>query len=197
MKKILLASLMMFSNLTLKTEQIRQNDKINNKIVLFSIFEPKIKHKKYTENKVKLNTKKDVLSYIKTLEDFVEMPTNGYIGHGHKIKKSDNFKRICKKTADSLLNSDFNYALSILNRDLEKHKKRLRNNQKNSIGLFIFNLGEGNYYNSSLRKYVMNNKHYNKDSIFNYFTLFSYFNGRENTVIYNRRAIEAALFNTK
>lgn len=184
--------MLMFSSLTSGTQQITNN--ISPKQEQEKELKPKVKQIKQIKHIKQKKANNDVFNYIKTLETFVDTPTDGYIGWGHKIKKRESFTKIDSIKGDSLLLKDFNYAIEIISKDLRKLKKQLNPNQLNAISLFIFNLGQGNYYESTLRKYVLNNHSYHSDSINKYFTLYSNLNGEFNSVIFNRRTYEASLF---
>lgn len=72
------------------------------------------------------------------------------IGYGHMILPHENYEFISKHEADSLLISDFNKRLNLLDKELAYHKKL-------SLACFIYNVGFSTYQKSTLRQLVEKN----------------------------------------
>jgi len=77
------------------------------------------------------------------------------IGYGHIILKGEKLSNLTKNQADSLLRVDFNKAIKLLEDD---KRVNLKGGQKLAIAHFIFTKGIGSYYESTLRKKIINNQ---------------------------------------
>lgn len=69
------------------------------------------------------------------------------IGYGHKIRPGENFTTITEKQAEALLIKDIKYAEGAVKRLVEVP---LSPNQYAALVSFVYNLGEGNFANSTL-----------------------------------------------
>jgi lysozyme len=105
----------------------------------------------------KIRLKNIVIEKIKIEEGFSAKPYKcmaGYktIGYGHLIKDSEKpkLKSVSLEQADSILLSDFNYALSFISK---KHPNIMYNEQL-ALAHFVFNFGEVKYNKSELPKLV-------------------------------------------
>lgn len=101
----------------------------------------------------------EVIKLIKEREGFVE--TLYYcpggvltIGYGHAVKPRESFiYSITEESADSLLRVDFNEAIEFV-----KSTTDLEHYQLLAIAKFVYNVGSGNFYKSTLRKKILNNE---------------------------------------
>ncbi len=75
------------------------------------------------------------------------------IGYGHLIKKTESFTILSKKQADSLLRSDFNKAIKLVEQYTD-----LKGAKKIAIAHFVFTRGIGTFLKSPLNELVKNNK---------------------------------------
>lgn len=77
------------------------------------------------------------------------------VGYGHVIKEEDDFNYpLDKSSADSLLRADFNKRIEWIEEDLGLNKIK-EPHKVLALAHFIFNVGQGNFKNSSLYKDLM------------------------------------------
>ncbi len=99
------------------------------------------------------------IEYIKQHEGFAGgkpyICPGGYntIGYGHLIKETESFTTLSKQQADSLLRSDFNKAIKLVEQYTD-----LRGAKKLAIAHFVFTRGIGTFLKSPLNELVKNNK---------------------------------------
>jgi len=106
------------------------------------------------------NYYKEIIDNIKILEGFSSSwyscsagkKTIGYGTTKGKYKEVDNLIFIDSATAENYLRLEFNKCLSIAAAD------GLSKNKALAIASFIYNVGEGNYKRSTLRKLILKNK---------------------------------------
>ncbi len=99
------------------------------------------------------------VEYIKQHEGFAGgkpyICPGGYktIGYGHLIKKTESFTFLSKQQADSLLRSDFNKAIKLVEQYTD-----LRGAKKLAIAHFVFTRGIGTFLKSPLNELVKNDE---------------------------------------
>jgi len=100
------------------------------------------------------------LEHIKKYEKFSEcsyIDNDGSvaIGYGHHLLIGESFSEpITKYQADSILISDFNKRIGVINRE----NPNISYNKTLCLSLFIYNIGETKYRSSTLNKLVKQNK---------------------------------------
>lgn len=73
------------------------------------------------------------------------------IGYGHAVKPSETFiLPITEESADSLLRIDFNEAIEFV-----RSTTNLEHYQLLAIAKFVYNVGSGNFYKSTLRQKIL------------------------------------------
>lgn len=100
-----------------------------------------------------------VVESIKEREGFVSIPYYCpgnvlTIGYGHAIKKGEIFNfPISEQEGDSLLRIDFNEAINFV-----RKTTNLEHIQLLAIAKFVYNVGSGNFYKSTLRSKILANE---------------------------------------
>lgn len=166
------------------------NRKIISAAVLWGVFAFLLTD--YGKELVKNLTSKAV-DLIKTFEGFAS--TAYYdaagkltIGYGHLIKAGEDFNFIDKAQAEKLLINDMAVAENAVN---SYAKVPISANQKDALVSFVFNLGSGNFANSTLLK-KLNAGDYAGAA--NEFDRWVYAGGKVIPGLVERRAKEKALF---
>ena len=106
-----------------------------------------------------LNTYEMVVDTIKYHEGFRAYPYRCManvltVGYGHAIRKGESFDYpMSKETADSLLRVDLNISISYVQKTTE-----LEHLQLLAMGLFVYQLGSGNFSRSTLKQLITQGK---------------------------------------
>jgi lysozyme len=132
---------------------------------------------------------------IKSYEGFSSIPyvcSGGKltIGYGHVIKPVENLKKITKQIATELLKQDIYEAEKAVHNLVTV---RLSNNQFSALVSFIYNLGYGNFKDSTLLTFVNANEHLNVPAEF---IKWSYGGGEKLLGLMRRRLAESVLYLT-
>lgn len=100
-----------------------------------------------------LSVDQDGINFLKEREGFSPTPYwdhKGYsIGYGHFLRVGENFEAITQDLAEQLLLSDLAWAQNAI---LDFVIVPLSQNQFNALLSFIYNVGEGGFLDSTLRK---------------------------------------------
>ena len=133
------------------------------------------------------------LAHIKGWEGFkanVYLDSAGKhtIGYGHLIKPTESFTTITIQQATALLMSDLQTAEAAVNRLV---KVRLNQYQYDALVSFVFNVGAGNFAQSSLLKFVNSG---NFTEVKKQFGRWIYAGGKVVTGLINRRLADAKLW---
>lgn len=100
-----------------------------------------------------------VVNSIKLREGFMESPyycPGGIltIGYGHAIKKEEIFyEPITEYVADQILRKDLNIAITYV-----QQTTNLEHTQALAMAQFVYNVGIGNFYSSTLRQLILANE---------------------------------------
>lgn len=140
-----------------------------------------------------MNISKNGIDFIKKEEGLVLnaylCPANVWtIGYGHTngVKKGD---RITEEQAEDFLVSDLLYSERIINKMV---KVQLNQNQYDALVSFVFNVGSGNFINSTLLKKL--NAGANSDEICVELRRWVFSKGRKLPVLVARRQRECELY---
>jgi lysozyme len=135
------------------------------------------------EKKIKVNQLKNLnsnlVTYIKDHEGFVNTmyycPSNRKtIGYGHLILPNEKWllkSKITTEQADSILYKDILMRKAVIDRINYQYNLELNSNQKASLVHFIYSLGEGTLYKSSIMTKLKSKKKLNRSD----FTQYSYY----------------------
>ncbi len=152
LRVILFTTLLVFSSVSLKLLLSNKNESESKGIKINSLDFRKIK----VNSPNKWNDNYELtIEYIKKHEGFAGgkpyICPGGYktIGYGHVIKKNEIFTQLTKQQADSLLRSDFNKALRLVEKTTD-----LKGSKKLAIAHFVFTRGIGTFLRSPLKKLV-------------------------------------------
>lgn len=131
-----------------------------------------------------------VVEEIKLSEGYSSTPykcPHGYptIGYGHLLL-NDDINYLTEPQADSLLRVDLDSKI----RSAYKLTKIKDGNKLLALGLLLFGIGEGNFYNSELYKSIINNDTNIKKNWYK----FNKINNKENKNLIKRREYEYNLF---
>jgi len=133
------------------------------------------------------------IELIKEIENFVPkvyICPGGYptIGFGHKIQKNEKFDTITEKEGELLLQND----LSIAEKAIDKLVKvPLSQFQYDALVSFVFNIGQGNFKDSTMLK-LLNKGEYKKAS--SEFKRWIYSGGKILEGLVFRRRVEKIIF---
>lgn len=133
------------------------------------------------------------IDLIKSFEGFsptVYLCPAGYptIGYGHRIMKNESFTLMSKKTGEDILKKDLDFFESVVNRYVEVN---LTQNQFDALVSFAFNVGMGNFFRSTLRRFL-NKEQYEKAA--KEFDKWVYSQGKVLLGLAKRRKAEKELF---
>lgn len=138
----------------------------------------------------------NLVTYIQEHEGFVDTmyycPSNRKtIGYGHLILPNEEWlleSKITTQQADSILYKDILIRKSLIDRINYQHNLELNSNQKASLVHFIYALGEGTLYKSSIMTKLKSKKKLNKSD----FTQYCYYrkNGRSKHSSYMKKMRE-------
>jgi GH24 family phage-related lysozyme (muramidase) len=130
-----------------------------------------------------------VIDTIRHHEGFSSTPYDCYgdttIGYGHVITSKDHFNKITEWQAYTILLKDFKYC-----EDYVYKTTKLTGKKRLAIAHFVYSLGSGSFFNSSLY-----NKVKNGGSIKNEILIWHHINGKDNINILKSRMFELNLYN--
>lgn len=133
---------------------------------------------------------------LETLKDFEGLSLISYrdangksIGYGHHIQSYERIpNKITEEYAESLLRIDYEHAISTV----EKYTGFNRYNEPEKVlalSHFVYNLGSGNFINSTMLYNIQNNKPIDKEII-----RWVHIKSRYNSHLYSRRIYELNLY---
>ena len=163
-----------------KSKEINENEMITNPMVEWNV------------------NYERTIEYLKKHEGFaggeVYICPGGYstIGYGHLIVEGENFDKLTKNQADSLLRVDFNKALKVVDKTI-----KISGLRKLAIAHFVFSKGIGTFLNSELKEKIILG-----ESIDNELMEYCYYTNIDGIRILSQNAVnirrwEIALYNLK
>ncbi len=124
------------------------------------------------------------------------LPKGSTIGYGHLIKAGEDFKNgITEAIATELLQQDISFAEQTVKNNITI---ALTQNQYDALVIFAYNIGEKNFANSTVVKYINNPKFHNikYPNLESAWKAWNKYNGCEMTGLTKRRRQEFDLFNS-
>ena len=133
----------------------------------------------------------DLICKFEGFDSHVYEDENGYktIGYGHKLQPYENFTTISEDQAKALLLTDIVMAEKAVNNDVQIE---LNQNQFNACVSFCYNIGVGNFKNSTFLKLLNENKIQEAASEL---LRWDHIAGHESVGLLTRRQTESVLLN--